>query len=119
MCERSTRDPRLELLYSRPTFTALLAYQDRRNRGSNPSDNLDLEFDQPKDVERQQQTVQHEDRHQPGISAIGDERDVAADRDQAQRQHRLHAESQKDCAGGQIAERVGQKRVYRVSSPAP
>ncbi len=41
--ERSTSDPRLEVLYNRSTFTALLAFQDRRNRGTNPSDNLDLE----------------------------------------------------------------------------
>ncbi len=41
--ERSSSDPRLELLYNRPTVTARLSFQDRRNRGSNPSDNLDLE----------------------------------------------------------------------------
>ena len=41
--ERSSSDPRLELLYDRPTLTARLSFQDRRNRGSNPSDNLDLE----------------------------------------------------------------------------
>ena len=41
--ERSSSDPRLELLYNRPTVTARLSFRDRRNRGSNPSDNLDLE----------------------------------------------------------------------------
>ncbi len=41
--ERSTSDPRLELLYSRPSFNALLSFQDRRNRGTGPSDNLNLE----------------------------------------------------------------------------
>ncbi len=41
--ERSSRDPRLELLYNRSTFSARLSFQDRRNRGTNPSDNLDVE----------------------------------------------------------------------------
>ncbi len=41
--ERSSSDPHVELLYNRPAFTARLSFQDRRNRGSNPSDNLDLE----------------------------------------------------------------------------
>ena len=41
--ERSTREPLLTLLYNRPTFNARLSFQDRSNRGSNPSDNLDIE----------------------------------------------------------------------------
>jgi hypothetical protein len=41
--DRSSSDPRLELLYDRPTLSARLSFQDRRNRGSNPSDNLDIE----------------------------------------------------------------------------
>lgn len=41
--ERSSRDPLLELIYHRPRLDGRLSFQDRRNRGTNPSDNLDLQ----------------------------------------------------------------------------
>ncbi len=40
--DRSSTDPRLELIYRRPTVDARLSFQDRRNRGSGPTDDLDL-----------------------------------------------------------------------------
>ncbi|MCP3956668.1 MAG: hypothetical protein GY719_02330 [bacterium] len=41
--ERSSRDPLLELVYRRPRLDGRLSFRDRRNRGTNPSDNLDLQ----------------------------------------------------------------------------
>lgn len=71
-----------------------------------------LHLDQPDHVERQEQAMQQQDRRQTSRHSVEDERDVAGDRDQPERQHRLHAEGEKYYACGHISQNIHKYDIH-------
>jgi hypothetical protein len=55
------------------------------------------------EVQRKQHGVEHQNRIDPFAEAVRHERDVAGDRDSAQRDHRPHVEGHEDEHGREVA----------------
>jgi hypothetical protein len=61
---------------------------------------------EPRQIDRQQQPVQHGDRHQVQARRIDDERNVAEERRDAQRQHSVLIEGQKHQRGRNVTDEI-------------
>ncbi|MGZ8309376.1 MAG: hypothetical protein ACXWU0_06130 [Rhodoplanes sp.] len=60
-------------------------------------------FNRPVEIQRQKSEVQHHDGHEAADDAVDDERDIAAERHDAQRDHGAHPEGREHQGGRHIA----------------